>query len=84
MGIPYDEISISTKREIAVCEKKVRDLKKVIFGMEDKYRMNTVEFIEKPEKGNKVEEDDARRWHECFEGLKNWEQRLRELKEILS
>jgi hypothetical protein len=84
MSIPYDEIFFSTKREIAVCERSIRELKEIISSMEEKYHLNTAEFLGKSRGCAGLEEDDVRIWRESSEGLKEWEQRLRELRGIIS
>ena len=35
--VVYDEIRITTRREINICRRAIRDLEKVIRGLEEKY-----------------------------------------------
>ena len=83
MSVPYDELFISTKREIGVCEGAIRRLRKTLDDMEGKYRMGTLEFVGKLGRGELKENEDFLLWRESCEGLKSWEERLEGLREIL-
>jgi len=83
MSVPYDELFISTKREIHVCEGAITRLRKTLDAMEGKYRMGTREFMGRFGRGELKEDADFLLWRESGEGLKNWEERLDGLREIL-
>jgi len=83
MSVPYDELFISTRREINVCEGAIRKLRRTLDDMEDKYRMGTQEFIGRFGRGELRESEDFLLWRESGEGLKRWEERLEGLREIL-
>ena len=83
MAVVYDELYISTMREISVCRKKIGKLKRDLGEMERKYGMSTEEFIRRFREGGMREHKDFSVWHDCHEGLRNWEERLRGYHEIL-
>jgi phosphoglycolate phosphatase-like HAD superfamily hydrolase len=83
MSVPYDELFISTRREINVCEGAIRKLRKTLEDMESKYRLETREFIARFGRGEFRENEDFLLWRESGEGLENWEERLEGLREIL-
>ena len=83
MSVPYDELFISTRREIGVCESAIRKLRRILEDMEGRYRFDTQEFIGKLGRGELRENEDFLLWRESSEGLKNWEERLEGLREIL-
>ena len=83
MGVVYDEVFISTMKEINVCKNEIRKLSKVAYDMETKYNLSTVEFMERFNSGTMGEGKDYREWYDSYAGLKGWEQRLKEFQEIL-
>ena len=83
MAVVYDEVYISIMREIRVCRKKIEKLKKDLGEMERKYWIGTEEFIRRFGEGGMREHKDFSVWHDRYEGLKNWEERLRGFHEIL-
>ncbi len=83
MAVEYDELYISTMREVQVCRKNIKRLTALIREMEGKYNLTTAEFIGGSGETVKSDSRDYAVWHECREGLKNWERRLKEFNEIL-
>ncbi|MCL5024126.1 MAG: hypothetical protein M1497_12320 [Nitrospirae bacterium] len=83
MGLAYDELYISTMREIGVCRQTIRKLTKMLGRMERKYGMSTPEFLERFNAEDMRDHKDYAKWHEGCEGLKNCEKRLKEHYEIL-
>ncbi len=83
MGVVYDELSISTMREISVCRKKIKKLTRNLEDMERKYHLSTAEFVRRFSEGSMRDHKDYVAWHDSYEGLKNWEERLRGFHEIL-
>jgi len=83
MGAVYDELYISTMREMDVCAGAIRKLKRVIEDMETKYNLKTPEFVERFSKGGMKDNKDFMEWRGSYERLKHWEGRLKEFKEIL-
>jgi hypothetical protein len=81
--VVYDELYISTMREIHVCRMKIEKMTAMIKDMERKYNLKTAEFIERFDEGGMRDSEDYTAWHDSYEGLKNWEERLREFHEIL-
>jgi len=82
----YDEVFISTKREIAVCEEKIRKLRGGLAEMERKYRLSTREFLERFTAGEMSGDAnrDYRDWYAGYRGLRDWEERLEGYREILN
>ncbi len=83
MGVVYDELFISTMKEISVCKKAIKKLSKTLNDMELKHNMATAEFIVRLREGKMRDETDYAKWHDSFVGLNSWEERLREFEEIL-
>jgi len=83
MAVVYDELYISTMREIQVCRKNIKKLTALIRDLERKYNLTTSEFIGSSGEAVKGNSKDYAAWRESYEGLKNWEGRLREFNEIL-
>jgi uncharacterized protein YllA (UPF0747 family) len=77
VGLEYDEIKITTRREIAVCEDAIRKLKKTIAVMEQKYHMSTAEFMKNVQAGADRSRKDFVQWYESLEALTRWEERLK-------
>ncbi len=84
MVVVYDELFISTMKEINVCKKAIRRLSKTLSDLETKYDLTTAEFIERFNDGRMRAEKEYIKWHDSFMGLKNWQQRLKEFEEILA
>jgi hypothetical protein len=83
MAVIYDEVYISTKREIGVCESAIKKLNQDIADMEKKYSMSTVQFISRGREADAENRKDFIRWRDCCEGLRAWEKRRKELGEML-
>ncbi len=84
MGVVYDEVYISTKREIDVCEKAIKKLSRTISEMERKYQIKTAEFIAGFNEERIESNNDFLFWRESVDGLKRWEERLKGFREILA
>jgi hypothetical protein len=83
MGVVYDELYISTMREMDVCRKSIKRLSKTLEDLERKYNLTTDIFIQRFRDGSMKDEEDYRVWHSSYAGLKNWEKKLKEFHEIL-
>lgn len=83
MALVYDEVYISTMREIEVCRKNIKRLTALISEMERRYNLTTPEFIGGSGEVVTGDSKDCAVWRESYEGLENWERRLREFNEIL-
>ena len=83
MSLVYDELFISTKREIAVCEDAMKKVRKTLAHMESRYAMSTPAFIEKVKNNDMGGNADYELWYSSFLGLGRWEERLEGLREIL-
>ncbi len=83
MEVPYDEIYISTMREMDVCRDKIRECERIIAEMERSYGITTGDFLKRHAAGEMAGNADYVRWYECSEGLKSWTERLKGFEEIL-
>lgn len=69
-----DEYEISLLRELNVCEKKIKKIKKVLAGMETKYGMKTEVFTAGFNCEKITEEKaDYKIWIKEYEDLRKWE-----------
>lgn len=69
-----DEYEISLSRELTICEKKIEAFRKVLAGMEAKYKMKTEVFAVEIAGGNiSGQKDDFAAWMKEYEALKRWE-----------
>lgn len=82
MGVPYDEIYISTRREIEVCRDKIRELQSAAAGIERRSGMTPAEYGERCAAGEASGEE-AERWRECRAGIASWKERLKALEDTL-
>ena len=83
MAVVYDEFYISTMREISVCRRNIGKLTKTLEKLERKYGRKTPEFIKGSGGEGAGDGSDDRVWRDTYQGLKRWEERLREFTEIL-
>ena len=83
MSPEYDEIRITTSREIRICEQAIKKLKKIVYEMEIKYGMQTNMFLEKYGRGMLSETRDFISWKESYAGIGNWEARLKEYRDTI-
>ena len=83
MSVLYDEVYISTMREIKVCESTTKKLKKNLDEMERRYSMKTEEFLRRFGQGSIESNKDFVFWHDAYESLLLEEKRMAEFKEIL-
>lgn len=76
-----DEYCISISREITVCKNMIDRQKKELVQFEKQYGMSTEQLIagERPETGDEAR--DLEEWRNGYEGLRAWQQRLREYEE---
>lgn len=83
MGVLYDEVYISTMREIKVCENTTKKLEKNLDEMERRYSMKTEEFLKRFGQGSIESNKDFVLWHGMYESLLLEEKRMAEFKEIM-
>ncbi len=83
MAVVYDEVYISTMREIRVCKETIKRLSKSLGEMERRYGISTKEFMDRFGGCGLINSRDYEEWHDSFVGLKSWEKRLKEFEEIL-
>lgn len=76
MAIEYDEIRITTRREIAVCEGAIRKLEKIIGEMEEKYHRTSIDFLREYGQSTPSPHGEMTRWHDSCRALDRWKERL--------
>ncbi len=83
MSLEYDEIRITTRREIAICEQKIKKLEQVIAGLEKKYRISSAALLKDFNPTVSQNEREMIRWHESCCALQRWKERLTEHRRIM-
>jgi hypothetical protein len=72
----YDEIRITTRREIDVCRGVVQKLEKLIRGFEEKYGMTSTDFSRNAALYDTPAANDLIRWKDSLLSLCRWKERL--------
>lgn len=76
-----DEYRISISREITVCRNMIERQKKYLTRFEQRYGLSTEEMKMTERLKNESGVEDIEEWHNEYEGLLAWQQRLREYEE---
>ena len=76
VAMKYDEIEITTRREINVCEGAIKKLEKVIGAMEIKYNKTSIDFLQNFDPYAYPIDGELIRWHDSCCALKQWKERL--------
>ena len=76
MAIEYDEIRITTRREINVCEEAIRRLEKQIGAMEEKHKTTSTDFFREFDPSSSPPKGELSRWHDSCCALERWKERL--------
>jgi hypothetical protein len=71
----YDEIRISTRREIAICRGWIKKLETLIETMGKKYNTTSADFLTDLDPRNPPD-GQMTRWHDSCCTLKRWKERL--------
>jgi hypothetical protein len=79
----YDEIRITTRREISVCKGAILKLEQIISGFEKKYQFASADFLEGAGQTARVEAGDMTPWRNSCLALDRWKDRLKEHLEIM-
>ncbi|MEW6079778.1 MAG: hypothetical protein AB1724_18370 [Thermodesulfobacteriota bacterium] len=74
----YDEIRITTRREIGICRDAIRKLENVIRLLEEKYPHAGDVFNDQLNPAAPVPSGDQTRWQDSRLALERWRERLRE------
>ncbi|MGO9614230.1 MAG: hypothetical protein ACLPX5_14530 [Dissulfurispiraceae bacterium] len=81
----YDEFEISLLREIAVCNNRIKKIKKVLNDMEDTHNIKTPVFVEKfGSRKTGAHNGDFIDWMNNYEALLRWESMKRQYQEMLN
>lgn len=79
----YDEIRITTRREINICEQAIKRLEKFVASMESRYGRKSDDFFQETDINAHANDRDIIRWHESVDALKRWKERLAAHEEIM-
>ncbi len=83
MTITYDEVWITTMREIEICRYSIRKYEDFLERMEAKYGMKTEDFLKKYE-GNALEANrDFKKWYDIYLAREKCSLRKKELETFL-
>lgn len=78
----YDEVWITTMREIEICRYSLKKYERFIKKMEDKYKMTTEEFL-KRYGGFPLENRDFKKWYDTYLAKEKCRLRKGELEKFL-
>jgi len=76
MALEYDEIRITTRREIDVCRSAIKKLENYLADMEEKYGRTSTELMQQMTGGSGAADQEIQQWYESCLALENWRQRL--------
>ncbi|TKB25125.1 hypothetical protein FCL47_15880 [Desulfopila sp. IMCC35006] len=79
----YDEIRITTRREIVICEKAIKKLENVVKSMEKKYSLHTSQFLRDFDPQTSQTNSELRVWHDSCRALERWQERLSSHRQIM-
>jgi hypothetical protein len=96
VSVIYDEVWITTMREVEICRYSLKKYERFLRKMEDKYGMNTDDFVKKygfsedqtefsDKDTRKVREEniDFKKWYDIYLAKEKCSQRMRELERFL-
>jgi hypothetical protein len=76
--LEYDEIRITTRREMEICRQAIKKLEKLIADMEKKYCITSNEFLEDFDPNAVGHVKEKVRWYQSCLALERWKERLAE------
>lgn len=82
--VEYDEIRITTRREISVCEGAIRKLETFIGLMEKKHGIDSADFLKNFDPVSDASDEELSLWHESCLGLERWKERLSAHRRIMA
>jgi hypothetical protein len=82
MSLQYDEIRITTRREIVICERAIKKLEEVVGAMEDKHRTSSAAFLKDFDPAAHPDHE-LNHWYESWSALLRWKERLAEHRRIM-
>lgn len=83
MSLEYDEIRITTRREIAICRQAIKKLETVLAGMEKKHRTASADFLKDFDPNITKATSEMIEWYESCCALQRWKERLVEHRRIM-
>lgn len=78
-----DNVLSSLKREKAICELAIQNLREKCHTFEARYEMSTEEFLIKFNDGELGDKEDLFEWYALSQGLKDWEMQHTSLNKIV-
>jgi hypothetical protein len=79
----YDEVRITTCREIKVCEGAIKKLVKTIAALEKKYNKTSSDFLQDFDPSADPSNDELTSWHDSCYALQRWKERLSAHRQIM-
>jgi uncharacterized protein (DUF342 family) len=79
----YDEVRITTCREIKVCEGAIKKLTKAIAALEKKYNKTSREFLQDFDPYADQSNGELINWHDNCCALQRWKERLAAHRQIM-
>jgi hypothetical protein len=76
MAMGYDEIQITTRREINVCKGAIKKLEKSIADWEKKYNLSSIDLRRDYDLYTHPPNGDFIQWHDSCIALERWQERL--------
>ncbi len=74
----YDEIRITTRREIEICLRAIKKLEKLLIAMEKKHSITSIEFLQNFDPETAQSGEEKVRWYQSCIALQRWKERLAE------
>jgi hypothetical protein len=82
MSIEYDEIRITTRREIDICLAAIGKLEAYLAAMEEKFGTASDVFMQQMITADSIDPE-KQHWYESCLALKRWQKRLAEHQQIM-
>ncbi len=79
----YDEIRITTRREIAICEQAIKKIKRELAAVEKKHGISNEVFLDSYSQQVVSPDSEMSRWYEMCSALERWKERLAEHRRIM-
>lgn len=80
----YDEIRITTRREISICKGAILKLERIINGFEKQYHSASADFLGDAGLSAGVDAWDLTQWQDSCLALDRWKERLKDHLQIMA
>lgn len=76
MALEYDEIRITTRREIDICRSAIKKLESSLAAMEEKYGRTSADLMAQMADSTRPADLEIQQWYDNCLALQSWRQRL--------